>query len=196
MTANIQRKFETTCRRFFSRWRNAVQWRAVVGSQAPESGACGYTDDLTKTIHVADPDSTLTIVHEICHAVTHQGHGKRWIARIRQAADTAASLGDPKLSADLREEASRYESGDVLDANAAYVYGLMRNWIFENEGITLDPLIGGLCAELGVSKEQLLRKYKRLEREYEIAVRAKKNMLKKQQAFKRRMKTVAIRSSD
>lgn len=148
MNATIQHKFETTCRRLFPRWRNARQWHAVVGSQAPESGACGYTDDETKTIYVVDPNSTLTLVHEICHAVTHQGHGKRWIARIRKAADTAASLGDSKLSADLRKEANLYESGETFNANAAYVYGLVRNWIFENEGITLDSLIGGLCAEL------------------------------------------------
>ena len=163
------------------------QWRAVVGSQAPQSGACGYTDDLTKTIYVVDPDSTLTLVHEICHAVTHQGHGKRWLARIRMAADTAASLGDPDLATALRKEADQYESGETFNANAAYVYGLVRNWIFENEGITLDTLMGALCAELGVSKEQLLHKYKRLEREHDIATRAKEDMLNQQQALKRRL---------
>ena len=50
------------------------------------------------------------IVHEIVHAVAGAGHKRRFVARLRSAADSARDHGLADLAAALRTEAAAYEN--------------------------------------------------------------------------------------
>ncbi len=111
--------FDDICRDYFPHWRNAHLWQVKEGNRAhwidaqgegTYSTEHGYCDIPQRIIWVADANNA-TLIHEICHAITGPYHGKRFQARMRQAAQQAERLGDMALAATLMKEAEGYEPG-------------------------------------------------------------------------------------
>jgi len=75
-------------------------------------------------IWVAD-SRTVTLIHEICHAVTGPSHGKRFRARLHQAAQHAKQLGEMALALALSQEADGYEpeAGEQITATSMGALG-------------------------------------------------------------------------
>jgi hypothetical protein len=57
----------------------------------------------------------LLLIHEICHAVTPDGHGKRFQKRLLKASERAKELGRKRLANALREEAGEMKYVDRFD---------------------------------------------------------------------------------
>ena len=109
--------FEEICRDYFPRWHNAKHWKLQEGSRGQwvntqeeirDTTEAGYCDSAHRLIWVSD-SSKVTLIHEICHAVTGPSHGKRFRTRLRQATQHAERLGEIALALTLSQEADRYE---------------------------------------------------------------------------------------
>src|SRR5262245_3702940 len=122
---DLQAEFREIRDQFFPRWRTGNRWILKEGSRAQYRSAAtgmivnttetGYCDPDAKIIWL-DPsvkspqDRKILLIHECTHAVAEIGHGKRFVARLRQAAERAKSLGDESLSVALLEEARVYSA--------------------------------------------------------------------------------------
>lgn len=119
MTENIRQVYQRVSEAYFPRWYAAPGWRArAVASErlAPWWGFCDFWRD---SIYVAremeDRQRLISLFHEICHAVTGGGHGKRFQRRMRLAAGRADELGDHALASELRKNAVEHNTdGDEL----------------------------------------------------------------------------------
>jgi predicted metal-dependent hydrolase len=108
MSASLDATFRALCRDFFPRWRHSTAWTIVEGphrqwvdsqGNTHTTTETGYCDSTTKTIFLnygehGRQHGRAIIIHEIVHAVTSGAHGKRFCARLRQAAERASDLGD------------------------------------------------------------------------------------------------------
>ena len=78
----LEKEFHSIKKQFFPRWDRAGQWK--VSDKPPKDrrhclGLAGYCDMDNKTIHAVNGASdSLTLVHEICHAVASLSHEKKW----------------------------------------------------------------------------------------------------------------------
>ena len=125
----LTRMFAEICRDYFPRWRNAVHWTVREGSRdqwVDDQGETrytmeqGYCDSESCTIWVSNLNKA-TLIHEICHAVTGPGHGKRFWARMRQAAQRAEARGETDLAAQLQKKVETCATHNV-PTTASHVY--------------------------------------------------------------------------
>ncbi|MCA1563246.1 MAG: hypothetical protein LC804_24340 [Acidobacteria bacterium] len=151
----------------FPRWRSAQVWRVRPGYRASIASpdVLGYCDDARRLIWIspglADDELDLAIVHEIVHAVAEPGHGRRFVARLRSAADSAGDRGLVALAAALRDEAAAYESTPRMRARDVY----LEIEDAAREGAPLQDV----AAELGMTLAQMLRRYPRAQGVYKRA---------------------------
>jgi hypothetical protein len=87
----MRKHFLAIKRLFFPRWDPTNLWRI---SQRSRRNVHGFCDRDRRVIEIAiphsDPDERdRLLIHEICHAVADMGHGKKWQARMEQAARLA-----------------------------------------------------------------------------------------------------------
>jgi len=61
-----------------------------------------------------------TLIHEMCHAVTPGGHGKKWQERMLLAARDAETYKDHALAMALRAEVQNYFETRKITARWAY----------------------------------------------------------------------------
>jgi hypothetical protein len=177
MSASLHATFRALCRDFFPRWRDSASWTIMEdshGSWVDTQGNTqttteqGYCDGTTKTIYVNNgwkdrAECRLLIIHEICHAVTSGGHGKRFCTRLRQAAQRASALGDMTLSAQLLEEADGYECGPAFDASP---YSCIPEILCDNPGATFDDVLTKLAYDYTETPPALVEWYPHLRSVY------------------------------
>lgn len=78
-----QTLYKQTCDTYFPLW---TPWRfEYTPSVSPHSGYCNSKKEI---IYFSSLDPLL-IIHEICHAVAHDTHGKKWQRRMLLAAKEA-----------------------------------------------------------------------------------------------------------
>ena len=126
----------------FPRW-NRKPWTVRVENPTLADGLCGLCDWESKTIYLppetVSDDRTrllLTVTHEVCHAVTHSGHGKRFRERLRKAAKDAEKTELADLADLLRSEADFYEPQDDDPHPLAYLYGLVDDTLIDHPEAT------------------------------------------------------------
>ena len=170
-------EFEKICRVYFPRWRNAIMWNICEGSRGEwidsESNTkytsdLGYCDFETRTIWQNDT-SAKTLIHEICHAVTGTGHGKKFIARMRTTATKARALGESELACSLFKEAETYENTPSLTAKA--VYRRVADIAMDGIDIPIHALIDYLAYEYGFTAPEIRKRYRRIEQVYKAELR-------------------------
>lgn len=102
-----QSQFALIGRLLFPRWKAAKDWEIVVCPQ--KLGPCaGFCDTENKRILLRKND-TLTIIHEVCHAVTKGGHGLRWQNRMESVAKYFEQKGDSTSATHVRDEIAKFE---------------------------------------------------------------------------------------
>ena len=177
MAASLQAAFSALCRDFFPRWRARASWTVVDGPHGQWVDAQGvthtttergYCDRTTRTIFLQGWRNTLecrvTLIHEICHAVTTGAHDKRFCARLRLAAQHARAHGDEPLSAQLLAEAEAYESGPV---DRASPYDRIPDILCDHPGATFDHILTTLAYDFAATAPALLEQYPRLHAVYQ-----------------------------
>ena len=168
--------FEEICRDYFPRWRNAKHWKLQEGSrqwvnahgEIIDNKAHGYCDIAQRVIWVAD-SRTVTLIHEICHAVTGPSHGKRFRARLRQAAQQAEQLSETALALALSQEADGYgpEEGERITPTS--IYNMVEDIVHDVPGITFEEVVDGVAADLGLIPTELHRRARKLRHVYTTA---------------------------
>lgn len=117
----------------------------------------------------ADPDERdKLLVHEICHAVAHGGHGKVWMKRMEKAAKRADELGRQRLAQLLWEEIVNYQqSAEGLEQ----VYDTIRDWLVSEPDLTLTQLKRSLANQYGLLLSEVSKTFRRLEKVFRDAKR-------------------------
>jgi hypothetical protein len=168
--------FEEICRDYFPRWRNAKHWTLQEGSRQWVNAhgeiiynkAQGHCDIAQRVIRVSN-SRTVTLIHEICHAVTGPSHGKRFRARLRQAAQHAEQLGETALALALSQEADGYEPEEGERITPTSIYNMVEDIVRAVPGMTFEEVVDGVAADLGLIPTELHRRARRLRRIYETA---------------------------
>ena len=118
----LEQEYQNIRKLFFPRWDKEGLWR--VSSNPPEDGKgcfslAGYCDPDNKIIHVMTDSEgySLTLAHEICHAVTTQSHEKKWFQRMMKANVVADQLGNNQLATEIREDADMFAAAPRLSAD-------------------------------------------------------------------------------
>jgi len=179
MRIGLKADFAFVRRRFFPRWKAGENWHIVPRNRADYTKETGYCDSASRTIHVhplmagQDGESrTALIIHEVCHAVTKSGHGKRFQQRMLHAADKARQLDLSEVAKTLEQEVHHYQDGDAWDDSAKDVYDFVERAVIENKGrITYNNVVEYLAGSYGLLVEELEARFRRLRRVYEKAIR-------------------------
>ncbi len=161
------KRIEFICQSFFPLWDRRNEWAIIVNTTRD---CHGYCDEKQKKIYISQV-SDLTIIHEIAHAVSEPGHGKKWQARMSKAAKRAEGLGLQSLACDIQEECEQYCSGG-FKPTAQYIYGRVESTVIDTKGkVNFDAVIKSVGNEFGFTPSEMLRKYKRLKHVYNLAIR-------------------------
>jgi hypothetical protein len=159
---------------FFPRWDKNESWRV----QYSKTRKCqGRADDEAKTIIYGSGDPVLVLAHEICHAVTNGGHGKKWIARYEKVAVRASRIGMAELSKQIREEIEQYR-GRPREDLATCIYEDIEDIILNSyETPTYKSVVGWVAWKNGTTRRELEKKYKRCRAAYEKGVKMRDKLL-------------------
>ena len=117
----LEQEYQNIRKLFFPRWDKEGLWR--VSSNPPEDGKgcfslAGYCDPDNKIIHVMTDSEgySITLVHEICHAVTTLSHRKKWFQRMKKANVVADQLGNNQLATEIRVDADMFAEDSRIKA--------------------------------------------------------------------------------
>ena len=169
----VRAAFQRIRRDFYPRWDRKRRWRLSIVEDL--HGACGLADPNTKTISIrkldgeARPEDSLELllIHEIAHAVTNDGHGKKWLARMRAAAKRADDIGRPTAAQFLREEADAYEASPREGVRD--VYARVEAVVWDAPQLSFDVVAEAVGREFGFSLQEIRRRCTRLREFYDEA---------------------------
>jgi hypothetical protein len=160
--ARLKQEFHTIRQEFFPRWDRAKRWR--IRRVADLNGANGQAHPDTRTIritHLPEGDEgTLLLIHEIAHAVGNWGHGKKWQARIEQAAKAAEKMGRTELAGLLRKEIAGYRD-PVARVTARLAYQEIADAAAEAPDATFLQVVDCLRRDYGLSRREFLSRFRR-----------------------------------
>jgi len=175
-------------RLFFPRWHKHRQWRFTTNSRRTTDGYC---DSEHRVITIPKSgvrdavDRDAVVIHEICHAVTSGGHGKRWINRMKKAAMRAESLAKHSLSSRLLKEIEGQLFPNVIPSRVQEldVYGSVRDYVFENPDATLPEIKRVIAGRYGLLPSEVHKSFTRLRKVFQLAKKHSllyhKNLLQK-----------------
>jgi hypothetical protein len=131
----------------------------------------GLSDDETKTIQLQyvpeDEDNFhLLLIHEMCHAVTINGHTKRWLKRMSRAAQRAKQIGRHRLEQMLQKEVDQYIH-QTLSIDADFVYGQISACLSDNPKATYEQVLPMVAHRSGYYPVDLEKDFPRCRRVYE-----------------------------
>ena len=157
----LEREYQNIRKLFFPRWDSEGLWK--VSSNPPEDGkvssGLGCCDPDSKIIHVMTDSEgyNLTLVHEICHAVTTQSHEKKWFQRMMKANVVADQLGNDQLATEIREDADMFAAAPRL--SAAEVESQFCDAVIDAPGLDFESIVRGVASDLALSSKEQLKKW-------------------------------------
>ena len=157
----LEQEYQNIRKLFFPRWDREGLWK--VSSNLPEDGkvssGLGYCDPDNKIIHVMTDSEgySLTLAHEICHAVTTQSHEKKWFQRMMKANVVADQLGNNQLATEIREDADMFAAAPRL--SAAEVESRFCDAVIDAPGLDFESILRGVAVDLALSSEELLQRW-------------------------------------
>lgn len=165
----LQTAFEYIRKTYFPRWDKKGQWTVSYKGDLPSTGSCDIKNKaiFLDTAPAKDDKLHFLLIHEICHAVTTQSHGKKWKSRMLKASAKAKELGHKEISKMLHENVEIYNKSNKI--KAFDVYQLIDEWTTENPDVPYDELIKGVAGYFGCYPEELEEDYKRCKTVYEKA---------------------------
>ena len=155
---------------YFPRWDINHKYR--IEKWDLPGARCDYKE---KLIHVSDINDELTIIHEICHAVTLlKGHGEKWQNRFLKTADMADTLGNSKLAEAIRIEVKRYHEQfkdyPELKMTAAFISGEICDAALDAPDVSFEDIVRYVARENNMFAEELFKYYpKSLRRAFDNA---------------------------
>lgn len=173
-SAVLQTAFLAMCRLYFPRWKACATWTIREGARGSWEDAqgqphttreFGYCDAATRTIWITSAQDKATMIHEVCHAVTGAGHGKRFLTRLQTAATQAQLLREPTLAVALRTEVEQYTQSPQVTART--VYGRIEDILCDVPGVTFNQVVESLAYDYAWTPSELLADYPRARAVYE-----------------------------
>ncbi len=104
-------EFNRIRQEYFPRWLRGAKWTI---EHYPGTAFC---DRNNRRIQIGDKynrNLTIVIIHEIVHAVTENGHGKRWLDRFHKVILQTRKNGEESLAAGLED----HLKNEVIPDNA------------------------------------------------------------------------------
>ena len=159
----LEQEYQNIRKLFFPRWDREGLWKA--SSNPPEDGKgcfslAGYCDPDNKIIHVMTDSEgySLTLVHEICHAVTTQSHEKKWFQCMMKANVVADQLGNNQLATEIREDADMFAEDSRKKADD--IESRFYDAAFESPDLDFESILRGVASsDYGITSEELLRRW-------------------------------------
>lgn len=99
--SRLKDSFEFVRKEFFPRWDNKKEWLVKeVNAKESFQGRC---ERARKTLVIRNLPHNLNslyflLIHEICHAVSTDSHGRRWKNRMSRVSELAQKKGNSQLS--------------------------------------------------------------------------------------------------
>jgi len=166
MARTKHKRINFICQLFFPLWDRKNEWAIIVNTTRD---CHGYCDEKQKKIYI-NHISDLTIIHEIVHAISEPGHGRKWQARMSKAAKRAECLGLQSLACDIQEECEQYRL-EGFKPTAQYIYERIESTVIDTKGkVDFNVIIENVGNEFGFTSSDMLRKYKRLKHVYNRAI--------------------------
>lgn len=159
---------------FFPRWDKEGQWIVKESENLPSQGLCDLKKKAIFLQYLPEKDNDLyeILIHEICHAVTDGGHGRKWLTRMLKASDIAKEIGYEQLSKLVHEQVEQYSDPEkYIRVGAREIYTLIEDWAFENPDLTYSKMIEAVAAHFGLYPKELEKAYKRCKIVYEKATK-------------------------
>ena len=157
----LEQEYQNIRKLFFPRWDREGLWK--VSSNPPEDGkvssGLGYCDPDNKIIHVMTDSEgySITLIHEICHAVTTQSHEKKWFQRMMKANVVADQLGNDQLATEIREDVDMFATAPRL--SAAEVESRFCDAVIDAPGLDFENIVQGVATQNGITSEELLQRW-------------------------------------
>ncbi len=165
--SQLESEFLLVREKIFPRWDKDKVWSILFGNFTGSPGEEGCCVTESKVVHVAPftaewprEKRQALIIHEICHAVVGPGHAKKFLERMRKAAETAERHGLHNTAKHVLEDVVMYEQ--TPKTNAAEVYGLVQDWLIERPDLTASQIENALVRTYGLTNEQVRVRYPRI----------------------------------
>jgi hypothetical protein len=163
---NLQRDFQQVRATFFPRWDRSASWKCRAFRDLHGAGGECNTDSKTVRSAVTVGDPTLVLIHEICHAVGGNGHGKKWQSRMEKAATRAQDVGRPELAMQIRKEIREYQETPLT--TDADIYNQIDDVLSAAPETSMTQVADEIRRTFGVSmsRKAFLFKYRRFKNEF------------------------------
>jgi hypothetical protein len=154
----VQAAFAYVCEIFFPQWQEGRKWTVK------EDGILGYygrCDDAARTIlvksEIEDEDRLLlTLIHEICHAISREPHSKVWRKMFEEAGSTSRRVGREGLAGMIEEEVRRYAAYDEpARLDERLVYSTIQDLLLADPELTYGETIQKVASLWGVDPEDV-----------------------------------------
>ncbi|MGO9377647.1 MAG: hypothetical protein ACLP29_03720 [Dissulfurispiraceae bacterium] len=165
--------------KFFSKWDRKRVWQITYGSRTELHGADGICDRKKQLIVIKnsgnETDLLNALIHEICHAVTSDYHGKLFLKRLSKAGHRAKYLGYEKLSEAIHTEVHNY-TNNKIEPTAQMIYGDFQDAALDQPDISFSTIATQIAREYGMSKNEFLLKFNRAEQVFTEAQRIPRDL--------------------
>ena len=162
----ISDTYKVICEAYFPLFDRKKQW---VVKYSDKIAADGFCDDKNKIIFIGRTTSRMSLqlllIHEICHAVSNPGHGKKWKNRMLMVAKQAVSLGERELATRIEDEIRSYDLG--IKPTAQMAYNTLGDCIIDLPKASFETVSKLVAKEYGFSPQEFERRFKRSKRIYD-----------------------------
>ncbi len=158
MPRSLRGEFDAVRLCYFSRWTAGRSWKVRRGVRSPWRHPWTYAEPQARVLWVGpwlvlgSIELTASLIHECCHVVTNRGHGAKWSARMRRAAERARSLGRLRLASELEEHVHAAERAPTRDPDEVYAFIEDR----VREGLSFVESARRLCAAMNIEPAGLM----------------------------------------
>jgi len=154
----VQAAFAYVCETFFPHWQEGRTWTVKEDGALAYYGRC---DDDAKTILVKsereDEDRLLlTLIHEVCHAVSREPHSKGWRRMFERAGITSMRVGRERLAGMIEAEVRRYAAHDESERlDEKLVYSTIEDLLLADPDLPYEKTIEMVASLWGVDPEDV-----------------------------------------
>jgi hypothetical protein len=154
----VQAAFAYVCETFFPQWHEGRTWTVKEDGTLAYYGRC---DDAARTIlvksEIEDEDRLLlTLIHEICHAISREPHSKDWRRMFERAGRTSKRIGRERLAEMIEAEVRRYAASDEpVRLDERLVYSTIQDLLLADPDLPYEETIQKVASLWGVDLEDV-----------------------------------------
>ena len=154
----VQATFAYVCKTSFPQWQEGRKWTVKEDGTLRYYGRC-Y--DAARTIlvksEIEDEDRLLlTLVHEICHAISKEPQSTSWRRLFEEAGITSRRVGRERLAGMIEEEVRRYAAYDEpARLDERLVYSTIQDLLLADPDLPYEKTIQKVVSLWGVDPEDV-----------------------------------------